>query len=261
MPRFCAHLGYLFTELPLEERFGAAREAGFSAIEHPAPYEFGVTAFRDAAQAHGLTVPQIAAPGGKPGSGEKGLACLSGRTGDFRDSIQKGIDAALTIGAPMLHTLVGIIPEGIAADKCRDTYLTNIAWATEQCDKAGLRLILEPICNEANPGFFLNDMFLAVELIRELSETTTGMLFDTYHAAATRVDILTFLEGHLDIIAHVQISDYPGRHEPGSATLPFDDFFRLLDHLNYPGWVGCEYKPATDTTSGLGWASEFLSTS
>tara|TARA_R110002110_G_scaffold261322_6_gene477144 strand:+ start:14666 stop:15451 length:786 start_codon:yes stop_codon:yes gene_type:complete len=258
MPRFCAHLGYLFTELPLEERFGAARKEGFSGIEHPAPYGFGVTAFRDAARAHDLTVPQIAAPGGKPGNGEKGLACLPGRASDFRDSVRKGMDAAITIGAPMLHTLAGIIPDGETADKCRDTYLTNIAWATEQCAEAGLTLIIEPISNQANPGFFLDNPLFAAELIRELGNAGPGMLFDTYHAAATDIDILTFFESHLNIISHVQVSDFPGRHEPGTGTLPFDDFFKLLDHLNYPGWVGCEYKPATDTSSGLGWAAEFI---
>ena len=29
--------------------------------------------------------------------------------------------------------------------------------------------------------------------------------------------------------------------------------FDLLDRLGYAGWVGCEYRPATTTTAGLGW--------
>ena len=38
MPVFSAHLGYMFTELPLERRFAAAAEAGFAHVEHPAPF-------------------------------------------------------------------------------------------------------------------------------------------------------------------------------------------------------------------------------
>jgi hydroxypyruvate isomerase len=29
--------------------------------------------------------------------------------------------------------------------------------------------------------------------------------------------------------------------------------FRCLDRIGYRGWIGCEYKPKTTTTEGLGW--------
>ena len=43
MPRFCANLSMLFTELPLLERFGVARAAGFEGVEILFPY--GATNF------------------------------------------------------------------------------------------------------------------------------------------------------------------------------------------------------------------------
>ena len=58
---------------------------------------------------------------------------------------------------------------------------------------------------------------------------------------------------HLPRIAHIQIADNPGRHEPGSGEINFDWLFRHLDAIGYPGWVGCEYRPATTTEAGLGW--------
>ena len=102
MPRFCAHLGYLFTELPLAERFQAARAAGFHAVEHPNPHAFGVNRFRDAAAAAGLAVAQISAPSGDAENGEKGFACLNERTDDFRASVAVGIKVAVEIANKIL---------------------------------------------------------------------------------------------------------------------------------------------------------------
>jgi hydroxypyruvate isomerase len=79
------------------------------------------------------------------------------------------------------------------------------------------------------------------------------MLFDVYHAAVKGLQPLSFLDDHLGIIAHIQIADYPGRHEPSTGTLPFAQLFKLLDEREYEGWVGCEYEPQNGTREGLGW--------
>jgi hydroxypyruvate isomerase len=55
------------------------------------------------------------------------------------------------------------------------------------------------------------------------------------------------------------LADNPGRHEPGTGEINYPFLFRLLDRLGYAGWIGCEYKPATTTEAGLGWASPYLS--
>jgi hydroxypyruvate isomerase len=32
--------------------------------------------------------------------------------------------------------------------------------------------------------------------------------------------------------------------------------FKHLDAIGYQGWIGCEYKPASNTEAGLGWRSQ-----
>src|SRR5207248_6073357 len=61
------------------------------------------------------------------------------------------------------------------------------------------------------------------------------------------------LQKHLDRIAHVQLADNPGRNEPGTGEINYPFLFRCLDRIGYRGWIGCEYKPKTTTTEGLGW--------
>lgn len=59
-------------------------------------------------------------------------------------------------------------------------------------------------------------------------------------------------------IAHFQIADTPGRHEPGTGEINYPFLFSKLDELGYEGWVGCEYRPLSGTLTGLSWASSWL---
>ena len=72
-------------------------------------------------------------------------------------------------------------------------------------------------------------------------------------------DLARGIENNLALIPHLQLADNPGRHEPGTGEINYPFLFRLLDRLGYAGWIGCEYKPATTTEAGLGWASPYLS--
>ena len=62
-----------------------------------------------------------------------------------------------------------------------------------------------------------------------------------------------FRDGVERAIAHVQIADTPGLHEPGTGEIHYPFLFAHLDRLGYDGWVGAEYKPAGRTEEGLGW--------
>jgi len=40
MLRFCANLGFLFSEVPFLDRFDAAARAGFTGVEYASPYDY-----------------------------------------------------------------------------------------------------------------------------------------------------------------------------------------------------------------------------
>ena len=77
------------------------------------------------------------------------------------------------------------------------------------------------------------------------------MIFDTYHAQKITGDVIAAFTKLKALIGHLQISDVPGRHEPGTGAIDFDAFFATVDRSGYSGWAGCEYKPATTTLAGL----------
>ncbi len=77
------------------------------------------------------------------------------------------------------------------------------------------------------------------------------------HMAMMGEDLATELTTHRARIAHVQIADAPGRHEPGTGRIDFSAAFAALDASGYAGLIGCEYLPAARTEVGLGWMSAY----
>ena len=79
MPKFSANLSMLFTELPFLERFAAARDAGFEAVEFLFPYEFPAAEIAARLKDNGLQQVLFNAPPGNWDANERGIAALPGR--------------------------------------------------------------------------------------------------------------------------------------------------------------------------------------
>src|SRR5271156_6214375 len=106
MPRFAANLGYLFTERPLIERFGAAAAAGFKAVELQFPYDVAPAAVKAELARHGLTQLGINTPQGR----ESGLPARPGRERDFDAASRRALDYVLAMGGRAIHCMTGLVP-------------------------------------------------------------------------------------------------------------------------------------------------------
>lgn len=253
MPRFAANLSLMFGEVDFLERFGAAAEAGFAAVECQFPYAYPAAELADRLRAHGLTQVLHNFPAGDWEAGERGIAILPDRVEEFRASVATAIDYASTLGCKQLNCLAGIAPPGEDADRLRRTFVANLAFAAEALRAAGIRLLIEPINTLDIPGFFLNRTEQAVALLREVASDNLFIQYDIYHMQIMEGDLARTMERHLARIAHIQLADNPGRHEPGSGEINYPFLFRHLDRIGYRGWIGCEYIPARSTSDGLGW--------
>src|SRR6202451_3813734 len=113
MPRFAANLGYLFTERPLIERFGAAAAAGFSAVELQYPFDVAPSAVEAELERHGLTQLGVNTPVGR--GGESGLAAVPGREREWEDAYKLALDYVVVIGGTSVHWLARRVASAHAA--------------------------------------------------------------------------------------------------------------------------------------------------
>lgn len=257
MPRFAANLSMMFGELPFLDRFAAARAAGFEAVEFLFPYEHPAEEIAARLRDNGLSQVLFNAPPGDTAKGERGIAALPGRATEFREGIKRALEYATTLSCPRLHVMAGIAPAGVPHDTLTAVYAMNLAWAAEECAKAGVKPLIEPINQRDIPGLFLRSMDQAAAIITAVGPERLGLQFDLYHCQISEGDIVKRVEKHLPIIAHMQVADVPGRNEPGTGEVNWSYVFSRIDALGYRGWIGCEYRPLGTTAEGLGWFAPY----
>jgi hydroxypyruvate isomerase len=255
MPRFAANLTMMFTEWEFLDRFAAAAEAGFDAVEFLFPYEHAADAIGERLRSNGLTQALFNLPPANFAAGERGLAALPERFEELCAGVEKALPYAAATGVKRLHLMAGNADR--RDPKAAAAYRKAVAWAAERVGRAGLDLVLEPINARNMPGYFLNDFFFAESLIRELKLANLKLQFDIYHCQIVHGDVTMAMRKLMPIVGHVQIASVPSRHEPMSEELNDAFLFAELDRLGYDGFVGCEYNPRAGTREGLGWFAPY----
>lgn len=258
MPRLCANLTMLFNEVDFPDRFGAAVRAGFRGVECHFPYDHDKDALAAQLREHGLTQVLHNLPAGDWSAGERGIACHPERVGEFRDGVGRAIEYAAALDCPRLNCLAGIAPPGVDPARLDETLVDNLTFAADELAKVGIELLLEPINTRDVPGFHVHHSEQAIGIMDAVGRDNLSLQYDIYHMHIMEGDPAHGIERWLDRIAHVQLADNPGRHEPGTGEIDFPSLLGFIDALGYDGWVGCEYVPEGDTISGLAWMAPYV---
>ncbi|MFM7025135.1 MAG: hydroxypyruvate isomerase [Limnohabitans sp.] len=253
MPKFAANLTMLFTERPFLERFEAASQAGFKAVEFLFPYAWPAADIKALLDKHQLQLVLHNLPAGDWDAGERGIACHPKRVSEFREGVARAIEYATLLGVTQLNCLIGKVPQDASQLQIDQTVIENLRFAAHELKKHGIRLLIEPINTYDIPGFYLHGTAQALALIDKVDSDNLFVQYDIYHMQRMEGEIAATLSKHLARIGHVQLADNPGRNEPGTGELNYRFLFKHLDAIGYSGSIGCEYKPAGNTEDGLGW--------
>ena len=255
MPRFAANLSMMFDEVDFLDRFAAAREQGFQAVEFLFPYAYPKADLAQRLKDQGLQQVLINTPAGDWEKGERGLAAQPGRETEFRHTMETALEYAVALNRPRIHVMAGLVPTGADPAIYRAIMVENLAWAADLARKTAVDLLLEPLNPVDFPGYAVDKVPVALDIIAAVGAENLHLQYDLYHAQMRQDRLADTLKDHIAEINHIQIAGVPGRHEPdGMQEIDFNHLFSLMDELGYQGWVGCEYRPRAGTVEGLGWA-------
>lgn len=253
MPQFAANLTMLFNESPFMDRFEKAAQSGFKAVEFLFPYAFSAQDLKQKLEQNKLQLVLHNLPAGDWDNGERGIACLPDRIAEFQAGVSKAIEYAKELGVKQLNCLAGKVPAGADVDLLKKTFVSNLRYASAELKKVNIKLLIEPINTFDIPGFYLSKTQQAVEILNEVGSDNLFIQYDIYHAQRMEGELCNTLKANLSRIAHIQLADNPGRNEPGTGEINYAHLFQFIDHIGYKGWIGCEYKPASNTEAGLAW--------
>jgi hydroxypyruvate isomerase len=257
MPQFSANLTMLFTEVDFLERFEKAARAGFKAVEYLFPYPYNINQLADKLEKHGLRQALFNLPAGNWDKGERGIALLPERKNEFQEGIGRAIAYAKALNCSQLNCLVGLTPD-IHGESVRDTLVGNLGFAAEALAQAKIRLLIESLNTKDIPNFYLSSTAGVLALIKDVNHPNLFYQYDVYHMQVMEGNLTETIRKNIGIIGHIQIADNPGRHEPGTGEINFQNLFRFIDEAGYRGFIGCEYKPLTKTGEGLDWIKPYL---
>lgn len=251
--RIAANISLLFTELPLPDRFAAARDAGFDGVEIQFPYDHPAEALAAAARAAGMPVVLVNIPAGDIGAGDVGLGALPSRRAAFRAAVERCLPCARSLGVRRVNILSGRPGPDEDRAACAATLAANLRHAAEAFAPFGIRVMVEPVNPVDVPGFFLDRLAPALQAVRAAAHPDAGVQFDLYHMARTEPDLAAAIAQAGAAIGHVQFADTRGRHEPFTGDIDFAAAIAALRRAGYDDWIAAEYRPAGRTEDGLAW--------
>ena len=246
--KFAANVSLIFAQLPFADRITSASDAGFEAVEiyWPQPEELPATAWRrfaDQLEQDGTSVVQLNfTTGDRPGI-DAGVAGEPDRAEMFRRNVPEALELAAQLGCRRINALAGKRIAGVDPQRQRATLLDSLATAADQARPHGISIMVEALNRVDWPDYLLPDTRSAIRLLDELARDNVKLLFDVYHSAMNGEDPVELLAEAGPRLGNVQLADVPGRHEPGSGSLPIAPILAEVGRQGYRDWVGCEYLP------------------
>src|SRR5215207_10830292 len=259
--RYEVNCSILFTELPLLERPAAARAAGFGGVEfwwpfpEAVPADAEVEAFVRAVADAGVQLVGLNFAAGDLAGGDRGLVSWPARSAEFRDNVAVTLGIGERLGCRAFNALYGNRVEGVDPVVKDELATENLALAGRAAARIGGTVLVEPVSGA--PRYPLRTAADAVGVVDRVADRTgvhdLGFLCDLYHLASNGDDLDQAIATYGDRVAHVQIADAPGRHEPGTGTLDLDRHLGQLAAAGYRGWVGLEYQPSGSSADSFAW--------
>jgi len=257
MPRFSANISMLFTEHDFLDRFQAAADAGFKAVELQFPYAHAPDKIGKARAKAKIPVAMFNLPAGNMEEGERGIACLPEREAEFRKGVAWAAEYAAALDCHQVNALAGLLPKGADRKDAMYSLANSLSYAAKAMGEKDIRVTVEPINDKNVPDYIVHRTSDGMEAVEAAGHPNLYLQADLYHMAIMGEDIVPALKKVGAKLGHVQFADHPGRHEPGSGKLDFKAIFAALDAMGYDGWVGGEYMPAGKTVDGLAWLKDF----
>ncbi len=256
MLRFSANISLLFTEVPLDKRFQAAKQQGFEAVEIQFPYTLDIEFIRQELETQQLKLVLFNVDADDLLQGGEGLAAVPEKQQKFRQAVAEAVAYATILKPDVINILPGRCFDKTRLSLYQQTFKDNLRYAIEALSPLGIKTVFEAINTVDMPDFIIHSSAQVLSVINEINHPDLLMQYDIYHMQMMQENPANFIQQHADTIGHIQFADCPGRHQPGTGTIDFIELFSVINASNYQGWTGAEYKPFGTSKSSLAWLTE-----
>ena len=170
----------------------------------------------------------------------------------FLEATRKACQAANALGCRRIVTGSGVGMPFMRRPEQSAIVVEALKAAAEIAARHDVVLVLENLNTRVDhPGTLFDHTADCIEALRAVASKHAALLFDLYHALQMGEDAEQELQGHMDLVSHVQIADLPNRTEPGSGQVDWAEQLGALRRLGYDGPIGLECWPTTESSAAI----------
>lgn len=255
--KFTANLSLLFNETNLINRFKAAKDHGFDAVEIQFPYSLPAETIAEQLHQQQLKLVLFNVDADDLLQGGEGLACVPEKIDQFQLAVQQTVEYAKILTPDAINILPGRCFQAEKNALYLETFKQNLHYALNQFTPLGIKTVFEAINSYDMPGFIINNGQQMLDVINQLNHPGLYMQYDIYHMHRMGEDCVHFIPSHAEKIGHIQFADVPGRGQPGSGTINFEQLFSVIENSTYCGYLGAEYNPTDNSDDSLIWLKQY----
>ena len=251
------HLRYaprldVLPELPMARKLEIFAEWGFPAFEYnPLPrHEMReIEALRKKREELGMAMGVFHLNS----AGWKGDSLVDKK---FHEPFLKDVSKAVEIWNVMENeaatVTTGVAVDYLSHDEQTRNCIEGLKRAAEIVDGTGMELVLEPI-NRRQTGadYFVVYSGHAVEIVSAVNHPQVRILFDIFHQQISEGDLIRHIREHWDWIGYFQVGDVPGRNEPYTGEINYQNVFKAIYDQGFDGIVGMEHGLSAPGLEGL----------
>ncbi len=257
MPNFSANVSLLFTELPLIDRFRAAKQHGFDAVEIQFPYETPARDLKVAIDQAGMELILFNVAAADLLSGGEGLAAVPEKREVFLHAVDTTLQYAEILQPKLINVLPGRCHNAERMANYLETFKGNLGYAAEMFSAESIKVVFEAVNTKDMPGYIVNSGQQMLDVFTTVDHPNILMQYDIYHMHTMGENPQQFIPEHAGQIGHIQFADSPGRGQPGTGSIDFPALFKTIDNSDYAGHLGAEYRPTGSTSDSLNWLAEY----
>ncbi len=164
-----------------------------------------------------------------------------GKRAEFLSHIRNAINVAKRVNARWMTVVPGHVDLTKSMGYQTSNVIESLKQAVALLEPHGLVMVLEPLNFRDHPGLFLTKSPQAYEICKAVDSPSCKILFDIYHQQIQEGNLIPNMESSWDEIAYIQIGDNPGRKEPTTGEINYQNVFKFIHSKGFQGVLGMEH--------------------
>ena len=238
----------------MEQKLAKAAEAGIQSVELVSEYvswsDAEVEKYKRLAQSYGLTMDALLS---QTDWVHRPVTMVNPAHREaFLKDVRDATEWAKKLNVPQVIVLSGNEQPGMTRDAQHASMVEGGKRAAEIARDADVKLILENLNSRVNhKGYFLTSAKEALQVVKEVDSPHFRFLSDIYHEHVQNGNVIPAIREAVPYVSVFHVADAPGRHDPGTGEMKWDDIYRAIGSSEYAGYIALEYEPKGDEVASL----------